>query len=175
VELDKDGAVVSPSTNHKRTRATKHAQQLPQRGPPPQTLLPPITNGKAVQHPATHPHLHPPGKDEYSEDEQEEDEYEYGDGDEEDEDDQEEEEEEEEEEDDQEEEEDDEDIPHPQPTRRVERIAPNGQPIPPSRRGAVQAPAGGRRNVAGKGRDGLFNIGSSLTVTGASNSSVFCI
>ncbi|KAF5329502.1 hypothetical protein D9619_009087 [Psilocybe cf. subviscida] len=50
-----------------------------------------------------------------------------------------------------------------------DRIAPNAQPIPPSRGGAVRAPADGRRNVAGQGRDGLFNIGSSLTVTGPGN------
>ncbi|KAF9484220.1 hypothetical protein BDN70DRAFT_182955 [Pholiota conissans] len=174
VELDKNGAVVaSPHAHPKRARATKQQQQAQHRGPPPQTLLPPVANGRKQQHPHPHPHHHPPpGKESDLEDEEvDEEEYDgdqYEDQEEEDEEGVEEDEEEEEGEEEEEEEEEEDDVEQPDHVGRrmgTERI-PKVQ-ADSNRRGPPQA--NGRRNTPSKGRDGLFNIGNSLTVTGPGN------
>ena len=90
------------------------------------------------------------------------------------EDDEEEEEDAEEEDDEEEEEDDDEDELQRQQQQQQQQVgrriangrSPKGQPIPAQKRtpNTPQPPTTERRN---KGRDGLFNIGSSLTVTGS--------
>ena len=157
VELDKNGAVVSPASANPKQRGRGIKQ-------PPQPV---ITNGRKQQHTHPHPHHHPPPP---PEDEQEEEEYdvdEYEEEEEEEEEPEEEEEEEEEEDDD----DDDNELQRQQQQQQVGRRigngrTPKGQPIPTQRRTPItpQVPAAERRN---KGRDGLFNIGSSLTVTGS--------
>ena len=154
VELDKNGAVVSPTPANPKQR--ERVKQPPQ---------PVIVNGrKQHNHPQPHHHPPPPPEDEQEEEEYDVDEYEE---------DEEEEEEEPEEEDEEEEEEDDDDdeLQRQQQQQQVgRRIAngrsPKGQPIPTQKRtpNTPQPPTAERRN---KGRDGLFNIGSSLTVTGS--------
>ena len=155
VELDKNGAVVSPAPANPKQR--ERVKQPPQ---------PVVVNGRK-QHTHPQPHHHPPPP---PEDEQEEDEYDVEEYEEEDE--EEEEEVEEEDEDEEEEDDDDDELQRQQQQQQVgRRIAngrsPKGQPIPTQKRtpNTPQPPTTERRN---KGRDGLFNIGSSLTVTGSS-------
>jgi len=157
VELDKNGAVVAPSSvARSRSRGKGHPVQQTRtavngRGQPPLNAVP--------------PHQHPPLKGapesefgDEDEDEEELEEYE-------------EEEEEEEEEDIEDEEEDEEDEVDEEPQRQhVQQHGVNGRGLKDQatlqpRRGAIE-PAG-RGNYAKSGpNDGPFNIGSSLTVTG---------
>ena len=142
MELDKDGAVVAPTSVTTTKRIARAKQQL-------QGAI--QQNGrKQQQRTRTHPQHHPPGKEsEFDDDGEEDDEYEA---------DEYEEEEEEDELEGEEEEEDEEDELHPQ------RRLPNGRDVKPTSRQTA-----GRKNPPGRGgggRDGLFNIENSLTVTG---------
>jgi Ca2+/Na+ antiporter len=146
VELDKNGAVVSPAaipTTKRSARQKVQTRDIQQNG-----------KKQPQQRTRPHPQHHPPEKDsEFDDDGEEDEEYEA----------EEEEEEEEEEEDeldgdeDEDEEEDEDDV---QPRRRVA----NGSGAKPDTR-----PAAGARNPPARndvGRDGVLNIGNSLTVTG---------
>jgi hypothetical protein len=145
VELDKNGAVVSQANKH-RSRNGKQVQQPPRPPPPPQqqpprTAPPPVVNGRKHQH-LQHVYPHPKDPD-FDDDELDEDEYDEDEYDED----------EEEEEDEEEDDEDDED-----------------ELDDPGKKVDGQSPAVSRRAQAklqrGKARDGLFNIGHSLTTTG---------
>ena len=154
VELDKNGAVVAPTpVNPKRSHA-RGAKRSP-------AVLPPVTNGRKQQRTHPHPqHDPPPGKEiEFEEDEQEDEDYDGEDYEEEGEEEEELEEEEEEEDEEEEEEEEEDEVQQPQLRNSTPKTAPA-----PRRAPTQQAPP--RRSVPGKGRDGLFNIGNSLTVTG---------
>lgn len=146
VELDKNGAVVSPAPVPTAKRSARHKVQT-------RAVQ---QNGKKQpqQRPRPHPQHHPPGKEsEFEEEVEEDEEYEAEEYEEE----EEEEEDELDEDDDDEDEEDDDDV---QPRRRVA----NGRTAKP-----VSRPATGRRNPTarnGTARDGVLNIGNSLTVTG---------
>ena len=128
-----------------------------------------MVNGRKQQHTHHHPQHHPPPP---PEEEQEEEDYDADEYEEEEEEEEEEPEEEDEEEEEEEEEEDELQRQQQQQQQQVGRRIANGrtpksQPIPTQRRApnTPQPPTAERRN---KGRDGLFNIGSSLTVTGSS-------
>ncbi len=155
VELDKNGAVVAPVHSNSKRAAAKPPKLQQQPLPPPQTMLPAVTNGHRQHHPHPHPHHHPPAHDEEEDEEYDEEQYEDEDADDRDEgedgdEDEEGDEDGEEGEDEGDEDEEDEDH-HQNPKTQARRLEP---------------PANGRRAAPGKGRDGLFNIGSSLTVTG---------
>ena len=146
VELDKNGAVVSPvpvPTSKRSPRPKVQTRTIPQNGkkPPQQRTRP-------------HPQHHPPGKDsEFDDDGEEDEEYEAEEFEEEEED----EEDELDEDEDEDEEEDDDDV-HPRPP------VPNGRGAKPGSR-----PVAGRRNPTARSadvRDGVLNIGNSVTVTG---------
>ena len=146
VELDKNGAVVSPVPVPTSKRSARHKAQT-------RAIQ---QNGKKQPQQRTRPHPqhHPPGKESEFEDEaEEEEEYEAEEY-------EEEEDEEEDELDDDEDEDEEEDDDEVQPRRRVA----NGHTAKPGSRPAV-----GRRNATarnGTARDGILNIGNSLTVTG---------
>lgn len=142
MELDKNGAVVAPASvpTAKRISRAKQQQGVIQQ------------NGRKQQHqPRTHPQHHPPGKEsEFDHDCEDDDEYEGDEYEEEEEDD--------ELEGEEEDEDDDED------ELQTQRRLPNGREVKPTSR-----QTGSRKNPSSRdegGRDGLFNIENSLTVTG---------
>jgi hypothetical protein len=182
VELDKNGAVIG----HNAPRAAPTAkgrqqqQQQPQaRGGKQQpTVQPQVVNGRKPPpgHGYVPPHLQPNAKESEFDEEEDAGEEEYEEEEEEEYDD------EEEEEDDEEEEEGDEEEEDVDEQRRQAAAGNKGRgnPKAPARRGGVpilppppiQPKGAGRRGVNGVGtdgkdeKDGLFNIGSSLTVSG---------
>jgi len=137
VELDKSGAIVA------------HTPQARGAKPPTTVLRPPVTNGRKQQqciqpHPLNDPPL---GKEiEFEDDKQEDEDYDGKDY------------EEEEEEVPEEEEEEEVQVQVQQPQRRTPKTT------PVARRAPQQVPP--RRIMPTKGRDGLFNIGNTLSVAG---------
>ncbi|KAL0573440.1 Stress response protein nst1 [Marasmius crinis-equi] len=174
VELDKNGSVVGhPYAPHAQHQQGKHPPARPNSNPKAQVQV----NGRGKhpqqphsRQPHTHPHqhLHPRMESEFDDDDGDEEEYEEDDEYEE----EEEEDEEEEEEDEEEEDEDDAALEEDYPTKGQQRRRPPGS-NPPSAN-----PNNGRdtnRKVNGApgknppARDGLFSLGSSLTVAGPGN------
>jgi len=148
VEVDKNGAVISPvpvPTTKRSPRPKLQTRTIQQNG-----------KKQPQQRTRPHPQHHPPGKDsEFDEDGDEDEEYEAEEYEEE-----EEEEEDELEDDEDEDDEEEEDDVHPRPP-----VA-NGRGAKPISRSAA-----GRRNPTARntsGRDGVLNIGNSVTVTGKS-------